>query len=144
MAFSREVMLPFLDPRVVEFLFAIPGSQKINGTMTKVILRHAMSGLIPDKVLGRTDKMGFETPQAEWLRGPLREWADDIFHSRAFSEREWIDAKRVLGIWLRFLGGQAQYHKLLWSWLWLETWASTFLHHDWGCRTLVNQTVGAV
>jgi len=130
MAFSREVRLPFLDPRVVEFLFAIPEDQKIRGAVTKVILRRALRGLVPDKILRRTDKVGYETPQAEWLRGPLRGWADDVIHSQAFREREWIDAKRIEGVWKSFLTGQAKYHKQLWLWLWLEAWAGIFLCHD--------------
>jgi len=130
MAFSREVRLPFLDPRVVEFLFAIPEEQKIRGTVTKVILRRAMSGLVPDKILRRTDKIGFETPEAEWLRGPLRAWADDVFHSQAFQQREWINAKVIESVWKSFLKGQAKYHKQLWLWLCLEVWAAKFLHYD--------------
>ena len=95
MAFSREVRLPYLDHRVVEFLFAIPESQKIQGAATKFILREAMRGRLPDKVLRRTDKKGFDTPQSAWLLGAMRPWVEDILHSNSFRQRGWIDTRRL-------------------------------------------------
>lgn len=127
MAFSREVRLPFLDHRVVEFLFAIPETQKIRGSMTKFVLRNAMRGLVPDNILQRTDKKGFETPQAAWLSGPLRPWAESVFHSRAFRERGWIDQRSALEVWRRFVASPGRYHSLLFRWLSLEIWAELFL-----------------
>lgn len=127
MAFSREVRLPFLDHRVVEFLFAIPESQKICGTTTKFILRNAMRGRIPNKVVDRKDKKGFETPQAAWLRGPLRFWAESVLHSRQFRERGWIDDRAALKTWGDFLARPSKNHSLLFRWLSLEVWAELFL-----------------
>jgi asparagine synthase (glutamine-hydrolysing) len=127
MAFSREVRLPFLDHRVVEYLFAIPESQKIHGATTKFVLRNAMRGKVPDKVLARTDKKGFEAPQSSWLHGPLKSWAQDIFTSHAFRERGWVDQKTALSIWRGFLSGTARNPSLLFRWLSLEVWAREFL-----------------
>ena len=72
MAFSREARLPFLDHRVVEFAYALPADQLVSSGATKVILRRAMSGVIPDIVRDRMDKIGFATPEREWMVGPLR------------------------------------------------------------------------
>jgi asparagine synthase (glutamine-hydrolysing) len=127
MAFSREVRLPFLDHRVVEYLFAIPQEQKIRGTTTKYILREAMRGTLPDKVLDRTDKKGFETPQSAWLRGPLRAWAEDLLHSQTFAQRGWIDAHKARETWSRFLAHPTRFHSQLVRWLSLEVWARQFL-----------------
>jgi asparagine synthase (glutamine-hydrolysing) len=127
MAFSREVRLPFLDHHVVEYLFAIPEEQKVRGTTTKFVLRQAMRGGLPDKVLNRTDKKGFETPQAAWLHGPLRPWADSILHSSAFRERGWIDQPAALRAWRRFLAQPNARHTLLFRWLSLEAWARMYL-----------------
>lgn len=127
MAFSREVRLPFLDHRVVEFLFAIPQDQKIRGNMTKYVLRKAMRGTIPEKVLQRTDKKGFETPQSAWLIGPLRPWAEGILHSPAFARRGWVDPHLAHDAWRRFLAHPTRFHSQLLRLLSLEVWAQQFL-----------------
>ena len=62
MAFSIETRLPFLDYRLVEFVFALPDEQRLDGTTTKAILRRSLADRIPRVVLERRDKMGFETP----------------------------------------------------------------------------------
>ena len=127
MAFSREVRLPFLDHRVVEYLFAIPEQQKIRNATTKFVLRNAFRGRLPAKVLDRTDKKGFETPESAWLRGPLRAWAEAILHSRAFRERGWINQDAVLWTWQEFLSGAKASQSVLFRWLSLEVWARRFL-----------------
>jgi asparagine synthase (glutamine-hydrolysing) len=68
MARSIEARVPFLDHRLVELAFQLPGEYKIDAGVTKRVLRQAMAGLVPDQVLARTDKMGFETPQLRWMR----------------------------------------------------------------------------
>src|SRR5689334_7876719 len=69
MAFSIETRLPFLDYRLVEFLFALPDTERLDGATSKAILRRAMADRVPRAVLERRDKMGFETPTDVWLRG---------------------------------------------------------------------------
>lgn len=128
MAFSREARLPLLDHRLAEFLFAIPADQKIRGAETKVVLRHAARGLIPEKIRTRKDKIGFAPPQAEWLRGPLRSWVDDIFHSATFRQRPWVNPRAIDRIWQEFLAGQTLGgSSTVWRWLSLESWARVFL-----------------
>ena len=127
MAFSREVRLPYLDHRVVEYLFAIPELQKISNATTKFVLRNAMRGRLPDAVTNRVDKKGFETPQSRWLRGPLRVWAEDILRSNSFRERGWVDQQAALHVWRRFLMHSSRNEALLFRWLSLEMWARAFL-----------------
>src|SRR5258706_244367 len=67
MAFSIETRLPFLDYRLVEFVFSLPDEQRLEGATTKAILRRALADRIPPAVLSRQDKMGFETPTDVWL-----------------------------------------------------------------------------
>jgi asparagine synthase (glutamine-hydrolysing) len=67
MAHSVEVRLPFLDPHVAEFALSIPPGVGFRGHVTKRVLRDAVRGLVPDVVLDRTDKVGYETPEAQWL-----------------------------------------------------------------------------
>jgi len=127
MAFSREVRLPFLDHRLVEFLFAIPNDQKLRGTTTKFVLRNAIQGLVPEGIRLRTDKLGFEPPEVGWMRGPLRTWIDEILHSSRFCQRGWLDPKVVERVWRGFLAGRDKLRSLIWRWISLEIWARVFL-----------------
>jgi asparagine synthase (glutamine-hydrolysing) len=67
MANGREVRLPFLDPRVVNFALSLPPAFVYGEGVTKRVLRDAVSGLVPSAILERRDKVGFETPEATWL-----------------------------------------------------------------------------
>lgn len=127
MAFSREVRLPFLDHRVVEFIFAAPADQKIRGTSTKVILRAAMRGIVPEETRIRKDKIGFATPECSWLRGPLQLWAGEILNSSAFRDRSWVEPNVVRRVWREFLSGRDGLHTVIWRLLSLEMWARIFL-----------------
>jgi asparagine synthase (glutamine-hydrolysing) len=73
MAHSVEARVPFLDHRLVEFAIALGDRHKMVGGDTKRVLRRAMTGILPDVVRDRRDKLGFATPESEWFRGPLRE-----------------------------------------------------------------------
>ncbi|MEM2045698.1 MAG: asparagine synthase (glutamine-hydrolyzing) [Candidatus Caldarchaeum sp.] len=131
MAFSREVRLPFLDHRLVEFLFSIPVDQKIRQTTTKFILRNAISGVVPEEIRQRKDKLGFAPPEALWMKGPLRAWIDEILRSPRFRQRGWLDPKAVDRVWEEFLNGRDTWHSLIWRWVSLEIWARVFLDNDW-------------
>jgi asparagine synthase (glutamine-hydrolysing) len=73
MAHSVEARLPFLDFRLVEFLDGLGERYKIVEGETKRILRKAMRDVLPPPIRDRMDKIGFATPEADWLRGPLRD-----------------------------------------------------------------------
>ena len=71
MAHSVETRLPFLDHRLVEYAFRLPDKVKLHGGVSKLILRRTMRGIVPDMILDRRDKIGFATPERDWLLGPL-------------------------------------------------------------------------
>ena len=73
MAHGIEARVPFLDHRLVEFTIGLGERHKIVGGDTKRVLRRAMSGILPEKIRNRRDKLGFTTPEETWFRGPLRE-----------------------------------------------------------------------
>ena len=75
MAHGIEARVPFLDHRLVEFSIGLGDRHKIVGADTKRVLRRAMTGILPDMVRHRRDKLGFATPEEVWFRGPLRELA---------------------------------------------------------------------
>ena len=74
MAHSVEARVPFLDHRLVEFAVSLPDDFKISRGVTKRVLRAAISNIVPDRIRERVDKIGFETPEAQWLRGPRSPW----------------------------------------------------------------------
>ena len=95
MAFSIEARVPFLDYRLVEFVFSLPGHFKVNEGLTKVLLRETMKGIIPEKVRNRIDKIGFATPEGQWFRTSGREYIRAIFSSRSFNERRYFNATAI-------------------------------------------------
>ncbi len=129
MSFSIETRLPFLDYRLVEYLFSLPDQALLEGVTTKRILRRALADRIPPAVLERHDKMGFETPADVWLRGresgelkrrlltrgPLHEWLDPRVLSTEIDE--YLDGGRSTGL-------------QVWRWLALESWARQYLERD--------------
>lgn len=95
MAHSIEIRLPFLDYRLVSAVMRIVGTRKLDGFWNKVLLREFMRTKIPESVRTRPDKMGFETPDAKWIRA----WAPEIeamFRSRSFAERGFFNQKNLL------------------------------------------------
>jgi len=68
MAHGREVRLPFLSHELVEFIFSLPSVLKIHNGYTKWILRQAMDKKLPDEIVWRTDKIGYEPPQQMWMQ----------------------------------------------------------------------------
>lgn len=72
MAHGIEARVPFLDHRLVDFCLSLDGDALFDGATTKAVLRDAMRDRLPPEITDRRDKLGFATPEAEWLRGPLR------------------------------------------------------------------------
>jgi asparagine synthase (glutamine-hydrolysing) len=69
MAHSREVRLPFLSHKLVEFVFSLPDEFKINSGWTKFVLRKALENTLPSSICWRVDKTGYEPPQKKWITG---------------------------------------------------------------------------
>ena len=127
MTHSLEARVPFLDHRLAELAFSLAARDLIRGGKSKFVLREALNGLLPETVRSRTTKLGFETPEARWLRGSLGVMAADVFHSRSLSERGFVDAhaaQRRLDLHRR---GTLSAGFELWRALNLELWARTFL-----------------
>ncbi|MGH7741508.1 MAG: asparagine synthase (glutamine-hydrolyzing) [Candidatus Eiseniibacteriota bacterium] len=129
MAFSIETRLPFLDYRVVEFALSLPDDQRLDGDVTKSILRRALADRIPPSILARRDKMGFETPTDPWLRGRFsaevrrRLYADGPLHT-------WVKPAVMRDEVERYLSGQRDVGLQVWRWLSLEAWSRRYLSGD--------------
>jgi asparagine synthase (glutamine-hydrolysing) len=127
MAHSLESRVPFLDYRLVELCFSLDGGSLIERGRTKAVLRDALRDLLPEKVRERRDKLGFVTPESRWLRGPLGELAQDVFGSRSFAERGFVDAAAARRRLDRHRRGEHEAGMELWRALNLELWARAYL-----------------
>jgi len=128
MAHSVESRAPFLDYRLVEYLFTLGPEYKIRGGMTKYILRMSLEGTLPESVRTRKDKMGFATPLEKWLKTTLREKVREIINSREFLSRPYFDRKGVSDKFENFINGaDGGAHYALWGWVNLELWLRKFI-----------------
>ena len=127
MAHSLEARVPFLDYRLVELLFSLEGGQLIERGRTKAVLRRALGDLLPPVVRDRVDKLGFVTPEAAWLRNGLGELAADVFASRPFRERGFVDAAAAQRRLAKHRAGELDAGFELWRALNVELWARAFL-----------------
>jgi len=130
MAFSIETRLPFLDYRLVEYLFSLPSSSKIKGGETKFVFRNAMEGILPDKILQRQSKFGFETPGNEWIKLPeISEFIRNILNSKSFKERGYFDVKYIKKIFKNKNNQGFVKHngEVIWKVILLELWFRMFI-----------------
>jgi len=95
-AFGLDNLLPFLDYRLTEFMFRVPGQLKYCDGVTKHLLRQAMRGVLPEETRNRVKKTGWNAPAHVWFSGKGREPLLDLVHSRAFCERGIYKVQEVL------------------------------------------------
>jgi len=128
MWFSLELRFPFLDHHLVEKALSLGNKDLINNGMTKSILRKAMIGKIPDKIVNRKDKVGFETPEEIWFRKPkMKELILDLINSKSFSERGYINKDKANLLYKRHLVGDISISADIWKWINLELWFQKFI-----------------
>lgn len=130
MAHSIEARVPFLDYRLVEYVFSLPAEQKIKNATTKLVLRNAMQGVLPELVRTRTDKMGFVTPERMWLSNELYDWIRDIIESESFRARDYFDVAQIRRALAEHDAGQRDLTFIAWRWINLELWLRRFLDAD--------------
>ncbi|MFN3171094.1 MAG: asparagine synthase (glutamine-hydrolyzing) [Hyphomicrobiales bacterium] len=121
MAASLEVRVPFLDPDLVDLAWRIPSAMKLHEGTGKWILRQILRKHLPADLVDRP-KSGFTVPLAEWLRGPLREWADDLLSEKALSHDDVLEAKAIGRLLERHLSGAADNSAILWNLLIFQQW----------------------
>jgi asparagine synthase (glutamine-hydrolysing) len=129
MAFSIEARVPFLDVRVVEYIASLPLRQKIQNGVTKVSLRRAIKGIIPELIRCRMDKMGFVTPEEVWMKENLRPCILKILNSSDFHERPFWNADAVVRDYLEFVEGRSLYSPEIWRIICTELWLQKFFDH---------------
>ncbi|MFI5344684.1 MAG: asparagine synthase-related protein, partial [Chlamydiales bacterium] len=118
MAFSIESRVPFLDHRLVEFVFSLNDDDKINKGVTKSILRESLKNILPKAIVERKDKKGFVTPgEVKWLRGPLKHLLDGDFNQLSF-----INQKKAEQVIREFKKGDNRNANLVWRLATLNDW----------------------
>lgn len=125
---SLEARVPFLDYRLVEFVFSLPSSYKLRGGRGKLLLRSAFPNFLPSRTLKRR-KHGFVLPIGRWLRNDLKEYVHDLFASTNDPFYEHVSRREVSRILREFYDSGLDRALPLWVLLWLKIW----------CRQVVRQ-----
>ena len=119
MAVSLEARVPLLDHRVVEFAWRLPTQYKLSGGVGKRILRQVLEKHVPSTLYDRP-KQGFGVPLDDWLRGPLREWADDLLGEEALRRSGLFDGAQIMSLWSEHRSGARNAGGALWNVLMFE------------------------
>jgi asparagine synthase (glutamine-hydrolysing) len=126
MAFSIESRVPYLDVRLVEFIASLPLDQKIRNGVTKIALRNAVKGILPESIRCRMDKMGFVTPEEIWMKENLRAFVLEVMGADTFRKRPYWNAESVVHDYRAFLDGKSAYSPEIWRIFCTELWLRKF------------------
>lgn len=118
---SLETRVPFLDKRIVEFAYSLPMKYKYNDLGSKAILRELLYDEIPKELLERPKK-GFGIPLDDWLRGPLKEWAEELLDAEELKKLPGFDYEQAMNIWRKHVTKLGNYKSILWNILMLSQW----------------------
>ncbi|MDI3504471.1 MAG: hypothetical protein PWP64_1407 [Candidatus Cloacimonadota bacterium] len=127
MANSVESRVPFLDHRLVEYVFTLPAQYKIKPPYRKVIHRAALRDFVPQEISARKDKGVFGSPfYSLWMRRDLKDYIQDILYSQEFRSRGIWDLPEIHNRWRSFLAGKDSDAEMLYSVIALELWHRVF------------------
>jgi asparagine synthase (glutamine-hydrolysing) len=121
MSVSLEVRVPLLDHDVFAFAWSLPPHLRVNDRKGKVVLRRALERHVPPDLFERP-KMGFGVPVSSWLRGPLRQWVDDLLDPALLVEQGILQAETVTSLWSEHTNGSVDNGPQLWPIVMLQAW----------------------
>jgi len=125
MANSLEVRIPYLDHRIIEEMWKLPRRYKINNGISKILLRKILGKYIEPIKFDRT-KRGFSLPISEWLRGPLKDWAESLLSTQAVKNCGLLNHKTINKKWSEHQSGKNNWHGHIWNILMFSAW-----HEHW-------------
>jgi asparagine synthase (glutamine-hydrolysing) len=124
MATSLETRVPFLDHRVAELAWRLPLHMKIRGNTGKWALRQVLYKHVPRELIERP-KAGFAVPVGQWLRGPLRDWAEELLDERRLTEQGYLRPGPIRQRWAEHLSGRQDHTPSLWAVLMFQAWLAS-------------------
>ncbi|HEX9702151.1 MAG TPA: asparagine synthase (glutamine-hydrolyzing) [Rhodospirillales bacterium] len=121
MAFSLEAREPLLDHRLFEFAWRLPVGLKVRGGSGKRLLRRVLARYVPPALTERP-KQGFSLPLGDWLRVPLRDWAEDLLSEKRLGADGVLDPKPIGDAWRRLIAGEPGADARIWTVLMFQAW----------------------
>jgi asparagine synthase (glutamine-hydrolysing) len=121
MSNSLETRAPFLDHRIVDFAWQMPQSLKFKNGKGKWILREILNYYIPKKLI-KKNKSGFSVPIDNWLRGPLRHWAENLLDEKKIKEQGYLNSKIIKIMWIEHINKKKNLGSQLWNVLMFQLW----------------------
>ena len=121
MGVSLETRAPFLDPDVISLSSRLPIDMKIRNGQGKWILRQVLYRHVPSNIIDRPKK-GFAIPIALWLRGPLRDWGEDLLSTKRLTEDGLFKTDVIHNMWSEHLSGKLDRSAMLWAILMFQSW----------------------
>jgi len=121
MANSLETRVPLLDHRLMELAWRLPLHMKIRGGQGKWILRQVLYDYVPKELIERPKK-GFSVPMADWLRGPLRDWAESLLDEKRLRNEGYFQPGIIRRAFAEHLSGKRDHSNRLWSILMFQAW----------------------
>jgi asparagine synthase (glutamine-hydrolysing) len=114
----------------VEFAFALPLQQKIYHATSKMVLRQALQGVLPEVVRTRRSKLGYSTPERAWLNGTLGDLLRELVHSESFKDRGYFDLPGIERALDEHQHNQRDLSGVAWRWINLELWSRQMIDSD--------------